>query len=69
MTVGIVGAGITGLALTQDLRERGVDTVAFEATAEPGGVIRSTTVDGRVVEHGPQPGAYTHLTVPTIIRG
>jgi oxygen-dependent protoporphyrinogen oxidase len=54
MTVGIVGAGITGLALTQYLRERGVDTVAFEATAEPGGVIRSTTVDGRVVEHGPQ---------------
>jgi oxygen-dependent protoporphyrinogen oxidase len=54
MTVGIVGAGITGLALTHYLRERGVDAVTFEASAEPGGVIRSTTVDGRVLEHGPQ---------------
>jgi oxygen-dependent protoporphyrinogen oxidase len=54
MTVGIVGAGITGLALAHYCRERGVDAVAFEAAAEPGGVIRSTTVDGRVLEHGPQ---------------
>ncbi|MFB6196565.1 MAG: protoporphyrinogen oxidase [Haloplanus sp.] len=54
MTVGIVGAGITGLALSQYLRERGVDSVAFEASADPGGVIRSTRVEGRVLEHGPQ---------------
>ncbi|GAB3325009.1 protoporphyrinogen oxidase [Haloplanus salinarum] len=54
MTVGIVGAGITGLALSEFCRERGVDTVAFEASSEPGGVIRSTRVDGRVLEHGPQ---------------
>ncbi|WP_435067343.1 protoporphyrinogen oxidase [Haloplanus sp. C73] len=54
MSVGIVGAGITGLALTHYLRERGVDAVAFEATDSPGGVIRSTRVDGRVLDHGPQ---------------
>jgi oxygen-dependent protoporphyrinogen oxidase len=54
MTVGVVGAGITGLSLTHHLRERGVDVVAFEASAEPGGVIRSDRVDGRVLEHGPQ---------------
>ncbi|MFB6101001.1 MAG: protoporphyrinogen oxidase [Haloplanus sp.] len=54
MTVGIVGAGITGLALSEYCRERGVDSVAFEASADPGGVIRSTRVDGRVLEHGPQ---------------
>jgi oxygen-dependent protoporphyrinogen oxidase len=53
-TVGIVGAGITGLALSEHLRERGVDAVAFESAADPGGVIRSTRVDGRVLEHGPQ---------------
>ena len=47
MTVGIVGAGITGLALSQFCRERGVDAVAFDAAATPGGVIRSTRVDGR----------------------
>ena len=54
MTIGIVGAGITGLALSEFCCERGVDTVAFEASSEPGGVIRSTRVDGRVLEHGPQ---------------
>ncbi|SDZ97451.1 oxygen-dependent protoporphyrinogen oxidase [Haloplanus vescus] len=54
MRVGIVGAGITGLALSHYLRERGVDAVAFEATAEPGGVIRSSRVDGRILDHGPQ---------------
>jgi len=54
MRVGIVGAGITGLALTHALAERGVDSVAYEAAAEPGGVIRSSTVDGVTVEHGPQ---------------
>jgi len=54
MQVGIVGAGITGLALQHQLRERGVDSVAFEADAEPGGVISSRTVDGHVVEDGPQ---------------
>jgi oxygen-dependent protoporphyrinogen oxidase len=54
MTVGIVGAGITGLALSHYLGERGVDAVTFEASSNPGGVIRSERVDGRVLEHGPQ---------------
>lgn len=54
MHVGIVGAGITGLALTHHLAERGVDCVTLEADAEPGGVIRSEHVDGLVLERGPQ---------------
>lgn len=54
MRVGIVGAGITGLALTHHLAARGIDVVTFEADTEPGGVIRSRRVDGRVVEDGPQ---------------
>jgi oxygen-dependent protoporphyrinogen oxidase len=54
MRVGIVGAGITGLALTHHLAERGVDSVGFEAQPEPGGVIRSGERDGVVVEYGPQ---------------
>jgi len=52
--VGIVGAGITGLSLTHHLAERGVDSIAFEATDEPGGVIQSDVVEGRVLEWGPQ---------------
>ncbi len=54
MRVGIVGAGITGLALTHHLAERGIDCVTLEASDEPGGVIRSAPVDGVVTERGPQ---------------
>lgn len=54
MRVGVVGAGITGLALSHALAAKGVDSVAFEAGAEPGGVIRSRRVDGRLLEFGPQ---------------
>ena len=52
--VGVVGGGITGLAATHYLAERGVDVVCFEADGQPGGVTRSERVDGSVVEWGPQ---------------
>jgi oxygen-dependent protoporphyrinogen oxidase len=54
MRVGIVGGGITGLALTHYLAERGIDSVVFEAGEEAGGVINTRHVDGRVLEAGPQ---------------
>ncbi|MFW6435928.1 MAG: protoporphyrinogen oxidase, partial [Halovenus sp.] len=54
MRVGIVGAGITGLALTHYLAEAGIDSVAFEASDEAGGVINTRHTDGRVLEAGPQ---------------
>jgi len=54
MRVGIVGAGITGLALTHHLRERGVDVLTLEARPEAGGVIQSRRVGDRTVEVGPQ---------------
>ncbi|WIV67240.1 protoporphyrinogen oxidase [Natrialbaceae archaeon AArc-T1-2] len=52
--VGVVGAGVTGLALTHYLADRGVDVVTFESGSEPGGVVRSREVDGRLLEYGPQ---------------
>lgn len=54
MKVGIVGAGITGLALTHYLAEEGIESVTFEATDEAGGVIRSREVEGKILEYGPQ---------------
>ena len=54
MTVGVVGAGMSGLALVRSLAERDEDVVAFEARDEPGGVVQSRRVDGRVVDLGPQ---------------
>ncbi|SDQ64303.1 protoporphyrinogen oxidase [Natronobacterium texcoconense] len=54
MTVGVVGAGISGLSLVHALADEDEDVVAFEARDEPGGVMRSRRVDGRVLELGPQ---------------
>ncbi|TQQ82523.1 protoporphyrinogen oxidase [Halonotius roseus] len=54
MRVGVVGAGISGLTLVDALVDRGVDVVAVESRPEPGGIVRSQRMDGRVVELGPQ---------------
>ncbi|MHC3437404.1 protoporphyrinogen oxidase [Natrialbaceae archaeon A-gly3] len=54
MRVGIVGGGLTGLALSYYLERQGIDSVAFEADSSPGGVINSGRRDGTVVEYGPQ---------------
>lgn len=59
--VGIIGGGITGLALGYKLQHAGVPHVILEATGRPGGVIRSGRVDGRLLEWGPQ---RTRLTAP-----
>lgn len=54
MRVGIVGGGITGLALVHALTRSGVDAIVFEREGTPGGIIRTREVDGRVLELGPQ---------------
>ncbi len=50
----IVGAGISGLALTYYLRKSGIDAQVVEASPRPGGVIRSERRDGFLLELGPQ---------------
>lgn len=62
--IGIVGAGVSGLALQHSLADAGTDAITFEAAPEPGGVVRSRTVEGTVVELGPQ---RVRLTPP--VRG
>ncbi|MDZ7687174.1 MAG: protoporphyrinogen oxidase [Halobacteriales archaeon] len=52
--VGVVGAGISGLTLVHELRKDGHEAVCFETRPEPGGVMRSMKVGGRVLELGPQ---------------
>jgi len=54
MRVAVVGGGIGGLAVTHYLAERDVDVVCVEADGQPGGVVRSERVEGRVLEWGPQ---------------
>jgi protoporphyrinogen/coproporphyrinogen III oxidase len=50
----IIGAGITGLALSGELMKRDVPHVVLESSDRPGGVIRSGRIAGTVVEWGPQ---------------
>lgn len=57
----VIGAGITGLAVSRALAARGAHHVVLEATVEPGGAIRTRTVGGHVLEQGPQ---RTRLTPP-----
>lgn len=54
MTIGIVGAGISGLTLAWELQQRGIDYHLWEARDEPGGYIRSRCDPaGYVRELGP----------------
>lgn len=54
MTVAVVGAGMSGLSVTHFLDDQGGDVRTFEAASEPGGIVRSTRVDGHLIERGPQ---------------
>ncbi|MFC7045677.1 protoporphyrinogen oxidase [Halobacteriaceae archaeon GCM10025711] len=56
MTVGVVGAGITGLSASYYFEQADLDHVVFEEADRPGGVIRTSHVNGRVLECGPQRG-------------
>jgi oxygen-dependent protoporphyrinogen oxidase len=65
--IGIVGGGLTGLALAHELAKRGVEHVVLEASDRPGGVIRSGRVEGRLLEFGPQRARMTG-TLATLVR-
>ncbi|WP_240333064.1 protoporphyrinogen oxidase [Salinibacter ruber] len=51
--VGIIGAGISGLAAAHRLQEHGHSVRVLEASGHTGGVIRSESSEGFLVEHGP----------------
>lgn len=53
-SVGIIGAGISGLTLAFELLEKGYDVTVFEAGSEPGGAMKSYQSDeGWVADIGP----------------
>lgn len=59
--IAVVGGGISGLLVGHALAGAGAEFVVLEAGREPGGVIRSVRVEGRVLELGPQ---RTRLAAP-----
>ena len=53
MTVLVVGAGITGLTAAYALGRAGIPTTLVEATDRLGGKVRTESIDGFLVESGP----------------
>jgi len=53
MTVLVVGGGITGLTTAYTLAQSGIPTTLVEASDRLGGKIRTESVDGFLVESGP----------------
>ena len=49
----VIGGGIAGLAAAYRLEKSGADVVLLEARPRIGGMIRSETADGYLVEYGP----------------
>lgn len=60
-TIGIIGAGISGLALSIHLDDAGIPHELLEASHRAGGVIESSMVGDAVLDHGPQ---RTRVTPP-----
>lgn len=52
MKIGVVGGGISGLACAYYLGRVGIEAVVFDPA--PGGLIGTTTVDGCILETGPE---------------
>src|SRR5215203_565513 len=53
MRVCIIGAGVSGLTVAYLLKKKGVDVTLYESSDRTGGNIRSESVDGFLVESGP----------------
>ena len=51
MSVAVLGAGISGLTVARALLEKGIDVEVLEAADVPGGLCRSSVVDGYVFDH------------------
>lgn len=51
MRIAVLGGGVTGLTAAWKLGRKGHDCVVFEGGDRPGGLCRSETIDGYVVDH------------------
>ena len=51
--VGVIGAGVAGLAAAMDLARQGCAVTVFDKAAAPGGKLRELVVAGRPMDAGP----------------
>ncbi len=61
MTVAVIGAGVSGLAVAHELRRRGHRVVVLERQVRAGGSAIAQRIDGFLMEHGP---SAVNATVP-----
>jgi oxygen-dependent protoporphyrinogen oxidase len=66
--VAIVGAGISGLSTAHFLKKLGAEVRVFEENNYPGGTISSKTVDGFLVENGPNSTSETNLVIDELLQ-
>ncbi len=52
MQVGIIGAGLSGLACAVELEKNGVDVTVFEKTNQAGGRVKTDDFEGFKLDHG-----------------
>ncbi|HOK76761.1 MAG TPA: protoporphyrinogen oxidase [Verrucomicrobiota bacterium] len=67
-SVGIVGAGITGLTAAFRLKQLGIEVVLYEAERRVGGVIRSIRENGYLAEFGPNSILEISQKIVSLIR-
>lgn len=53
VSVGVLGAGISGLTVAHALQREGISTVVYEKSDEVGGAIQTAESEGWLVEEGP----------------
>ncbi len=52
LKVGIIGAGLSGLACAIELEKNGFDVTVFEQAHEVGGRVKTEIIDGFLLDHG-----------------
>ncbi|GAB3793872.1 protoporphyrinogen oxidase [Spirosoma humi] len=68
MTIGIIGAGISGLTVAYELQKQGIDYRLWEAASQPGGYIQSQWV-GPPATDQPDHGRYLCEIGPNSLLG
>src|SRR6266566_4998230 len=66
MKVGVVGGGISGLACAYHLQRSGIEAIVFDPT--PGGLMGTETIEGCLLETGPESWLATKPWAEELIR-
>jgi oxygen-dependent protoporphyrinogen oxidase len=68
MKAAVIGGGISGLTTAFLLISKGIDVKLFEKNSTPGGTIKTESIDGYLVEHGPNSTLETTPLINTLLE-